>query len=96
MKVWGIWFAIRVNSVAKWGNWHGPIGVHVIKFVPQEIKDVLPHRPFFFRTRKQAREHAKKADVKSNKTWVWIKHQVRPIELTWQECKRGERWMKLD
>jgi len=38
--------------------------------------------------RKQAREYAKKADIESNKTWVWVKHQVRPIELTWRKYKK--------
>jgi len=86
-KVWGIWTAIRVNSNAKWRRWYGPMGVYGIALVPNDIKDIFGGSPFFFRTRKQARDCAIKKETESNRTWTWVKHQVRPVILSWEDVK---------
>jgi hypothetical protein len=85
-RVWGIWYTIRAHE-NKWDSfWFGPIGVYGISFdFPAEIRGWLSQRPFFFRTRKQARDHARKLMGEKNITWEWIKYQVRPIRLSWEE-----------
>lgn len=85
-RVWGIWSAIRLNSNAKWCDWRGPSGVYGVDLgVSPQIKDCLGGRPLFFRTRRQARECAKRLDTQSNITWTWVKHQVRPVTLYWED-----------
>lgn len=87
-KVWAIFYRIRVNSNSKWCKWVGPCGVFLLGFPSSKVlTDILRGRPFFFRTRKQAREMAKELDQKSNITWTWVQHTVRPMKLTYEEIK---------
>jgi len=83
--VWGISYAIRVNSDAKWCPWVGPIGVFGMAHVPQKIRGELSGRPYFFRTRKEARKVAKAGTLESNKTWTWCKYSVKKYYLIWGE-----------
>ena len=84
-RVWGIWYTIRANSKAKWSKrWTGPIGVYGVDLIPLDVKNRFAGRPFVFTTRKQAREMAEHLDEKSNRTWTWVKRQVRPITMTWE------------
>lgn len=87
-KVWAIFFRIRVTQNSKWCKWCGPCGVFTLLFRPSKVlTDILQGRPFFFRTRKQAREKAKELDQKSNFTWTHVQHTVRPMRLTYEEIK---------
>jgi len=83
--VWGICYTIRVNSNAKWVPWVGPTGVYGMAHVPQKIRDELSGRPYFFRTRKEARKVAKAGTLESNKTWTWCKYRVKKYYLIWGE-----------
>ena len=83
--VWGISYAIRVNSDAKWCPWVGPIGVFGMAHVPQKIRGELSDRPYFFRTRKEARKAAEVKTLESNKTWTWCKYTVKKYHLMWEE-----------
>ena len=85
--VWGICYSIRVNSNAKWVPWVGPVGVYGIKYVPQELKNQLAGRPYFFRTRAEARKVAKAREIESNKTWTWCKYTVKKYQLSWEEVQ---------
>lgn len=92
MRVWGIWYTIRCSSSDKWVSWVGPIGVYSIDlgFSPG-AKGCLGGRPLFFRTRKLARDCAKNKAKARNLTWTWVKYQVRPLRLDWEEIQRGNK-----
>ncbi|ODS36154.1 MAG: hypothetical protein A7316_10250 [Candidatus Altiarchaeales archaeon WOR_SM1_86-2] len=86
MRVWAIYYTVRVNSNAPWCKWTGPCGVYgLIGDISPYMKKCLSGRPFFFRTRALAIEQAKRRDKELNKTWKWVKYQVRPLELVWAE-----------
>ena len=94
-KAWAIFYRVRVNSKAKWGHWIGPCGIYAMRFsqdkdpiLTSKMTDYLAGRPLLFRTRKQARDRAKEIDAKANLTWTWVRHTVRPIQLTYQELKK--------
>lgn len=89
-RVWAIFYRIRTCSQSKWGSWTGPCGVYALNYTQKfplhgKITDALSGRPFFFRTRKQARTMAKKLDKLDNTIWTWAQHTVRPIKLTYEE-----------
>jgi len=87
-KVWAIFYRVRSSSISKWTKWTGPCGIYVVQpTAPPEIIMALRGRPFFFRTRRQARNTAKKLDQKSNITWTWVQHTVRPMTLTYKMRK---------
>ena len=85
--VWGICYAIRVNSNSKWCPWCGPIGVYGVKHIPQNVKKELSGRPYFFRTRVAARKVAKAKTLESNKTWTWGKYIVKKYQISWEEVE---------
>lgn len=86
-RVWGIFYRVRTSSHSKWCNWVGPCGIHILPFtLVCEIADALRGRPFFFRTRKLAREMIEKLNEK-NRTWPWVDYSVRPIKLTYEAIK---------
>lgn len=85
-RVWAIYYTVRVNRNTSWCKDVGPCGIFAARTtVDKYIQDCLSGRPFFFRTRALARQRAKELDAESNKTWVWCKHTVRPIMLSWTE-----------
>ena len=85
-KVWAIYYAIRVNTDAPWCSWVGPCGAGVThRHLSYDTIKGLMGRPFFFRTRALARQRAKELSLEENKTWVGVKHTVRPFILTWTE-----------
>ena len=88
IRVWCIFYRIRVSSDSKWLDWIGPCGIGILfshsLFIGEELTNALQGRPFFIRTRKQARAIAKEIDEKSNITWTWIQHTVRPIKITYE------------
>lgn len=84
-KVWAIFYRIRTSSHSEWCNWVGPCGIHILPLtLPCEIADALRGRPFFFRTRKLAREMIEKLIKEKNTTWIWVNYCVRLIELTYK------------
>jgi len=85
--VWGICSTIRINSNSKWLSWIGPIGIYGIKEVPQELENQLAGRPYFFRTREEARKVAKAKALRNNKTWTWCKYKVKKYQLSWEEVQ---------
>ncbi len=88
-QVWAIYYKVRVNSKDSWRGheWVGPCGVGITmrEMNNSFVYNCLSYRPFFFRTRRLARRRAKELDAKSNRTWVWCKHTVRPLTLSWTE-----------
>jgi len=89
-RVWAIYYKVRMNSEDSWNRheWIGPCGVGVTgRNLILFITDCLSGRPFFFRTRALARQKAKELNLKRNISWNWIKHTVRPINLSWEELK---------
>ena len=87
-RVWAIYYTVRVNRNTSWcKNWVGPCGVGIAMKDMKDsfLWDCLSYRPFFFRTRWLARRRAKELDAKSNISWVWCKHTVRPLTLSWTE-----------
>jgi len=87
--VWGICSTIRVSSYAKWRPWVGPIGVFAMTHIPAKIgiKIELSGRPYFFRTRAEARKIAKAKTLERNKTWTWCKYKVKKYQLSWEEVQ---------
>ncbi len=84
-KVWAIFYRVRSNSHSKWSGWAGPCGIHVVLPIsPSELVETLSGRPFFFRTRKQARAAATKLGKEKNITWTWVQYCVKPAELTYR------------
>jgi len=65
-KVWGISF--RFNKK----KWVGPCGIYFMEFtnITDFPYDIFARRPTFFRTRKQAREEAKKHRSKNTQCKV--------------------------
>lgn len=85
LKVWSIYYRVRSHSRGKWTKYIGPCGVHILHItLPCEITDALRGRPFFFRTRKLARDMVKKLYDEKNTTWKWVQYTVRPIKLTYE------------
>lgn len=84
---WGISYRIRVDSNSKWCRWVGPVGVYGVAHVPQRIREELSNRPYFFRTRVQARKIAQARTIESNKTWTWCQYAVKKYKLSWMEQK---------
>ncbi len=88
MRVWAIYYTVRANSKSKWCGWVGPCGVNILGDIFQPFeRDCLSGRPLFFRTRTLARLRAWKLGLQKNKTWEWVRYQVRPIELIYVEIK---------
>lgn len=90
IRVWAIYYKVRCNSDDSWkkNNWTGPCGVYMRGLTDDSfLLNCLSRRPFFFRTRALARQKAKEMSTKSNLTWVWCKHTVRPFILTWDLAK---------
>ena len=84
-RVWCIFYRIRINSNTKWSGWCGPCGIYALDYsCSKRMTNSLRGRPFFFRTRKQARDMAKELDLKKNITWTWVQHTVRPVNLTYK------------
>lgn len=84
-RVWGIFYRVRSSSQSKWGAWVGPCGVNILPLLIQEdVKETLQGRPFFFRTRKPARNMVIKLNEKRNITWSWVQYIVRPVKLTYE------------
>ena len=82
MRVWGIYHKVKANGM--WcRNWTGPCGIYGMSFRDKlgDVADIVAGRPFFFRTRKQARDEVKKQEERSNQTRIWVKHKVAPFEL---------------
>jgi hypothetical protein len=89
MKVWCIYYTVRQSSYSKWRKtWTGPCGIYDVDLYLNSFQEkLLSGLPIFFKTRKSARLKAKELDAHCNKTWIWVKHIVRPVELTWEEIK---------
>ncbi len=84
-RVWSIFYRVRASSASKWCTWVGPCGIFALpQIFHTKITNAMQGRPFFFRTRKQAQAVAKELDEKSNSTWTWTQHIVRPIKLTYE------------
>ena len=87
-QVWAIYYKVRVNRNSSWcKKLVGPCGVGIAARTIKDsyMYDCLSGRPFFFRTRILARQRAKELTADSNQTWVWCKHTVRPLTLSWTE-----------
>lgn len=87
-RLWCIFYRIRVSSNSKWCKWVGPCGIGILSshsiFIGPELINALQGRPFFIRTRKQARAIAKEINEKSNITWTWVQYTVRPVKITYE------------
>ena len=84
-RVWAIFYRVRSSTDSKWCNWVGPCGVYVLNFLlHDEILDALRGRPFFFRTRKQARIKIREILKDKNISWTWVQYKTRPIKLTYE------------
>jgi len=89
VRVWGIYYKIRVSPKSKWTKQVGPVGVFALSnmFQNKELVDVLRGRPFFFRTRALARNAVKELNEICAESWQQCaKYVVRPIELCWKEA----------
>ena len=85
-RVWAIYYQVRYSRHDKWSEWVGPLGAYCLgEIISKELLDILGGRPFFTRTRKQARNVAEIKSRKANKTWKWVRYTVRPIHLTYEE-----------
>ncbi len=94
-RAWAIFYRIRISSKSKWGSWIGPCGIYAMRLsvekdsfgccpINPKMSKCLSGRPFLFHTRKQARDRAKELDKRSNLTWTWTHHTVRPVKLTYE------------
>ncbi len=94
VQVWTIYYKVRINSNDSWRlhEWVGPCGVGITTRVGLSSFDFdcLSGRPFFFRTRALARQRAKELSSETNKIWVWCKHTVQPLILSWSERNQNE------
>jgi len=94
VRVWGIYYKIRVSPKSKWTKYVGPVGVFALSnmFQDKELVEVLRGRPFFFRTRALARKAAKELNEICAESWQQCaKYVVRPIELGWKSVgKKAE------
>ncbi len=85
MKLWCIFYRVRSSTTSKWCKWVGPCGVNILPLLIQDdIKEALQGRPFFFRTRKPARNMANKLNEKRNITWTWVQYKVQAVRLTYE------------
>ena len=79
MKVWCLYYTIKIGD--EWlKGWNGPCGIYATSFRTINNYDCLRGRPFFFRTRKLAREEAKKMKKEN------AKYRVVPFELKWKRA----------
>lgn len=79
MRVWGLEYTIKING--KWlKKWTGPCGIYAMYCMDKPDIDfsIFEGRPFFFRTRKQARKEAKL------QSYGTAKFRAIPFELTWR------------
>lgn len=88
--VWGVSYTVRSSPQDKWSkDWSGPLGVYAFWSESSDVSsimnvnfddlDVFAKRPFFFRTRQQARDA-----IKHHKEEWWIKYRIDTYELSWK------------
>lgn len=86
MTVWAIQFKSKWGGT--WSDWTGPVGPFYLesrRTISGDLLDAMSHRPFFFRTRRQAREEA------AIHTGKYVKCRVLPYTLTWEKRKEQKK-----